>query len=117
MSESTQTVVAEAPVRTKLVTNLDPATVFAALGYWMRWETLLLLADGREMSISDVARHFDRNIDATSKQLRVMREAGVVACYCPNHDGRMTVYYIPKVFRAEPGMLDFGVCRVPLPTR
>jgi hypothetical protein len=43
-----------------------------------------------------------------------MNAAGVLGCTA-GEDRRETVYFIPKVFRAEPGILDFGICRIPLP--
>jgi hypothetical protein len=68
------------------------------------------------MSIANVAYAFRRQIAEVGKQLRLMSEAGVLGCQA-GEDRRETVYYIPKVFRTEPGVLDFGVCRIPLPTQ
>ena len=101
-----------APVAIKLVTNLDTVVVFAALGYWLRWQILMMLANGRRLSTPYIASAFRRPIDGVSKQLRVLRDAGVLAC-CVGEDRRETVYYLPKAFRAEPGVLDYGVCRIP----
>ena len=103
------------PLPTKLVTNLDPPTVFATIGNPLRWQILLLLADGRQMSTTHVTNAFRRRLAANGKQLRLMSDAGVLVAHA-GADRRECVYSIPKAFRAEPGVLDFGVCRIPLPT-
>lgn len=120
MSDSTQTANSNVspslpnPPAAKLVANLDPVKVCAALGYPQRWQILLMLATGPCLSTSAVASALRGRPDAVSKQLRVMRDAGVLVAEM-GQDRREVVYSIPEIFRREPGMLDFGVCRIPLP--
>lgn len=100
----------------QLVTNLDPVAVFGALASEFRWAVLQLLAANQPMSASAVAGAFRRQFDSVSKHLRVMRAAGVLGCET-GEDRRESVYFIPAVFRATPGVIDYGVCQIRLPAK
>ena len=58
-----------------------------------------------------VARKLNRDFDGVSKHLKVMREAGVL-CVLPGGDKRCAWYHLPKHCRCEPGMLNFGWCKI-----
>ncbi len=88
-------------------------TVFAALGFELRWQIILLLADGQARSISDVASAFQRDLDGIGKQLRVLEKAGLLNSKF-GQDRRFTLYSVPPELRAEPGTLDLGFCRLQL---
>lgn len=103
-----------APAAVRLVTNLDPVAVFAALASELRWAVLQMLATGQRLTASDVAAAFRREFDGVSKHMRVMRDAGVVSCEA-GEDRRQAVYFIPAIFRATPGVIDYGVCQVRVP--
>jgi len=95
------------------VPQLNPVDVFCALGSEVRWKIIEMLADGKALTASEVAAVLGRDFDGVSKQLRTMRECGVLASRA-GEDRRHTRYYLPEEFRREPGALDFGVCWVPL---
>jgi predicted transcriptional regulator len=94
--------------------GLEPVAVFAALASPLRWQILQMLKSGESLTASRVATVVQRDFDGISKHLRVMRAAGVLASQ-PGADRRNMQYFIPAGFRREPGIVDFGVCRVPLP--
>jgi predicted transcriptional regulator len=56
--------------------NIEPKT--PALGGVTRWPIVQLLADGRELTISGVAAVVGSTAENISKQLAVLRAAGVV---------------------------------------
>lgn len=86
---------------------------FAALGNPLRWEMVKMLADGRAMSATEVARVLKRDFDGISKHLRVLRSAGVVRSR-PGDDQRVVVFEIPEANRPEPGVLVYGFIRLTL---
>ena len=98
----------------QLVTNLNPVAVFGALASEFRWAVLQWLAAGPPRTASEVASAFRREFDGVSKHLRLMRDVGVIGGEV-GEDRRETVYSIPAVFRATPGLIDYGVCQVRLP--
>jgi len=93
------------------ISQLDPVAVFSALGSKVRLPVIKVLADGRIMSVPQIAAMFGRNRDGISRQMRVLDAAGVVKQYL-GEDRRLAVYQIPAAFRPSPGVLDFGFCRV-----
>ena len=92
---------------------LNPVTVFFALGSDVRWPIVKLLADGRARNISEIRAVVGSTAENISKQLRVLRDAGVLE-NAPGADRRQSVFSIPAAYRAVPGQLDFGVCVVRL---
>jgi predicted transcriptional regulator len=93
--------------------KLDPVSVLFALGSDVRWPIVNMLADGKVLSIGQVASALGRDIDGIGKQLKVLADAGVAEASA-GKDRRQTVYSIPAVFRPAPGVLDFGFCVVDL---
>ena len=87
--------------------------VLLALANDDRWAIMRLLADGRFMSVSQVAAALNRKFDGVSKTLLVLCDAGVITPY-RGQDARNILYQIPAVFRSTPGVLDFGFCRFAL---
>jgi DNA-binding MarR family transcriptional regulator len=97
------------PVRPELNRN----ALLLALANEDRWAVVLMLADGRRMSVSQIAGALGRKFDGTSKTLLVLCDAGVIARY-RGEDARNILYQIPAAFRTTPGVLDFGFCRFTL---
>jgi predicted transcriptional regulator len=95
-----------------LPTTLPPnaADFLAALGSPLRWQMVQMLAAGQVLRASDVAKTLGRDFDGVSKHLRLLREAGVVRSK-PGEDKRYEWFYIPRLFRAEPAVLNYGWCR------
>ncbi len=91
--------------------GLDPAAFFAALGSAVRWEMVKRMADGTELSATDMAAALQRDFDGVRKHLQVLASAGVVACR-PGADRRSVVYSVPAANRPQPGVLDYGFCRL-----
>ena len=89
--------------------KLDPVTFFFALGSVARWQMVRWLADGRAASVSEIAAAIGLDRDVTAKQLRVLRDAGVLESR-DGTDRRQTLYQIPATCRATPGVLDYGLC-------
>lgn len=111
MSDATSPV----PISPATPEGLNPVTVFSALGSEIRWPILQLLADGIPRTATDVAAVVQGKFDTVSKHLRLMRDAGVVDA-SPGADRRLVVYSVPAEFRQNAGVLDFGVCRLPMPS-
>lgn len=65
-----------------------------ALDSEVRWPIMKMLADGRKLSISEAAAAIGRDRDGVSRQLKVLREAGVVEVYA-GEDRRQTIYQLP----------------------
>ncbi len=80
--------------------KLDPVKVMFALGSAFRWPVIQLLADGREMSITQGATLTGCTVVNFSKHLGVMLAAGVVNCR-RGEDRRQTIFYIPAGRRPE----------------
>lgn len=88
----------------------DAFKIVAALGDPSRWQMLQLLASGEALAVGDIAARLGQGVASASKHLRVLREAGVVACKDGAEDRRRTLFYIPSAFRTVPGLVDFGGC-------
>ena len=91
--------------------KLDPVAAMFALGSEFRWPIIQLLADGREMNISQGAAVSGCTAVNFSKHLGVMVQAGVVECK-QGADRRHTIFYIPAARRQVPGVIDYGFCKV-----
>jgi predicted transcriptional regulator len=100
-----------APVASK--PNLNPVAVLFALASPVRWPIMKMLADGKSMSISEVARALGRDVDAIGKHLLVMEKAGVLEGFA-GEDRRQSIYRIPAQYRRAPGVVDYGFCVVDL---
>ncbi|MCP5550344.1 MAG: winged helix-turn-helix transcriptional regulator [Akkermansiaceae bacterium] len=90
-----------------------PNRLLAALGNSLRWQIFRLLADGRALSATAVAKHFGRDFDGVSKHLRLMRRTGVLASR-RGRDRRQELFHIPAARRATPGVIDYGFCAIRL---
>ena len=93
--------------------QLDPVAVMFALASPVRWPIIQLLANGREMNISDGAAVARCTAVNFSKHLGVMLKAGVVECRLGT-DRRHTIFYIPAARRPAPGLIDYGFCKLDL---
>ena len=84
-----------------------------ALGSEFRWPIIQLLADGREMSITEGANVAGCTVVNFSKHLGVMLKGGIVECK-QGADRRQTIFYIPAARRQVPGVIDYGFCKIQL---
>ena len=96
-----------------VVSKLDPVSVFSALGSEVRLAIVKMLAEGRRLSIGEIAAALGRDVDGVGKQMLVLYRAGLVEAMA-GEDRRQTVYQMGAAFRATPGVLDFWVARVDL---
>lgn len=93
--------------------KLDPVAALLALGSSVRWPIIKLLADGREMSITECAAVAGCTRENMGKQMLVLLNAGVVDCRF-GEDRRQSIYSIPAVRRPAPGVIDYGFCKIDL---
>ena len=93
---------------------LDARAVFALLGNKTRWTLLRILADGQARTASELAAVLKRDFDGVSKQLRLLRQGGLVVAFA-GEDRRFLYFRIPAHYRQTPGVFDFGVCTVKMP--
>ena len=93
--------------------KLDPVAVLFAMASQARWAIMRYLADGRAASVMEIARVVGMDRDAMAKQLRAMRDAGVLESP-DGEDRRFTLYQIPASRRRAPGVIDYGFCVVDL---
>jgi predicted transcriptional regulator len=103
----------ENPPANPIVTlpKLDPVAAMFALGSAFRWPIIQMLADGREMSITEGAKVAGCTAVNFSKHLGVMLKSGVVDCR-QGTDRRQTIFYIPAARRQVPGVIDYGFCKL-----
>jgi DNA-binding transcriptional ArsR family regulator len=106
-------VASPAPTKAHAAPKLDPVAVLFAIGSPVRLPIVQMMADGREMTTSDVAEALGRDFDAVSKHMRVLSNAGV-ADWRIGEDRRLIYYFIPAGRRPEPGVLDYGFCVIRL---
>jgi predicted transcriptional regulator len=93
--------------------QLDPVAAMFALGSAFRWPIIQMLADGREMNITEGAKVSGCTAVNFSKHLGVMLKGGVVECR-QGADRRQTIFYIPAARRQVPGVIDYGFCKIQL---
>jgi len=82
----------------------------------LRWELMLLYADGRLMSATDAAPAVHRSFHIVLKHLRILREARPSESSTEQSGCRFLLYYMPEQWRPRAGVLDFGWCVMNLPT-
>ena len=92
---------------------LNPVRVWGALSLPLRWRLVLRMAAGEEITATIAARGAKLRLGSVRKNLAVLKAAGVVASR-PGLDRRSEVFFIPPERRPEPGVLDFGSCRITL---
>lgn len=105
---------AEVPGRLGKAGALDARAVFALLGNQTRWAILRILADGQARTATEMAAVLKRDFDGVSKQLRLLRQGGLVVAFA-GEDRRFLYFRIPAHYRQTAGVFDFGVCTVKLP--
>lgn len=93
---------------------LDPVTFLAALGDPVRWRAVSMMAGGQEVTVKEVAAAAGRKYGVTHKHLSLLWAAGAVSCRA-GAGGREGLYYIPAERRPEPGVVDYGFCRLQFP--
>jgi predicted transcriptional regulator len=93
--------------------KFDPVDAFFALGSSVRWPVIKLLAEGREMTITEAAAVAGCTRENMGKQMLVLLNAGVVELRA-GEDRRQSIYYIPAARRPAPGVLDYGFCKIDL---
>jgi hypothetical protein len=95
--------------------TIPPVRLFKVLGNPLRWELMLLYADGRLMSATEAATAVHRPFHIVLKHLRILREAGLLNCQQSNQDARFLLYDMPEQWRPRAGVFDFGWCVLNLP--
>gem|GEM_PF-2187129 len=75
--------------------------IFKVLGSAKRWRMLALLMDGEPHRVKELARAGGCSDSLASKDAQVLLKAGLVV-------ERVGLYRLNPVWRAGPGMLDFG---------
>ena len=70
-----------------------------------------MMANGQEISASELAAAAHRQFDISAKQLRILNKIGAVQRKA-GKDRRFLMYFIPQQFRPEPGVVDYGFCRL-----
>lgn len=93
--------------------TLDPVPCFAALGNSIRWELFKLMAHGREFTALSASDWLRKDYDGVNKHLHVLRDSGLVTAR-EGQDRRETIYFIRKINLVEPGVVDYGFCRLEL---
>lgn len=69
------------------------------------------MADGAKIRATDLAAAVKRDFDNCSKHLVILHNSGAVD-WVYGEDRRMLFYFIPKQFLPEPGVVDYGFCRL-----
>jgi hypothetical protein len=100
------TATASAPVQIQI----RQRDAFISFSHAARWEILKILATGKSITPEDMVP-FASSAGMARKHLRAMHAAGIVASV-PDKDGRKPSYFIPKQFLTEPGVVDYGFCRL-----
>jgi hypothetical protein len=93
--------------------KFDPVAALFALGSAVRWPIIKLLANGRELTITQATAVTGCTRVNMGKQMLVLLNAGVVTMRAGT-DRRQSVYSIPAGRRPAPGVLDYGFCRIDL---
>lgn len=70
---------------------IDPVSVFAALGDATRLELVARLGDGGQHNIAQLADGFALSRQGVTKHLRVLQDAGVVACKRVGRESRFVL--------------------------
>jgi DNA-binding transcriptional ArsR family regulator len=114
MSEPQQTPPAANPARA-----WDADLLFAALGDPVRRRILLVLADGKARTATELKGSANRKLDATLKHMVALRAGGLVVTQENPVDGRRLLYSLApgvQVRQTEAGgrEIDFGPCVVRL---
>jgi DNA-binding transcriptional ArsR family regulator len=80
--------------------------ILSAISVPVRWYLLRELASGESLMVSELAERIGQSPDATSKNIGVLRNAGIVI------QGRGRLYRIAPHFLVDKDarMLDFGYC-------
>ena len=87
--------------------------LWKALSHGLRWRLILRMATGEELTARTAAKSSRLRLNSVRKQLALLRGYGVIASR-EGLDRREEIYYLPAANRPEPGVLDFGSCRITL---
>jgi hypothetical protein len=90
--------------------SLDPVQVLSALGNALRWQMFQMMLEGQEVTLAEVIALQKRGYNAVHKDMDVLCNAGVVT-WRFGEDRRVGLFFIPAVFRPQPGLVDFGFTR------
>lgn len=96
----------ETPSNPPAAPSLPLERVLSAIATPVRWRILQQLADGEQHMVAEIAERVGQSANNTSKQLSVLRNAGVVTA------GRNRLYQLQPQFIADKTerLLDFGWC-------
>ena len=87
-----------------------PTEFYLALTHPTRLWMIRKLANGGELTATDVARARNRKFFAINAHCKALLKAGIVASKPGPH--RSKIYFIPAEHRREPGWLNYDWCRV-----
>lgn len=97
----------------KRVAGVSPMGLWRALSNQFRWKLVLRMAAGEEITATVAMRGSELRMATVRKHLGLLRMYGVVESK-PGTDRRAEIFYLPESRRPEPGVLDFGSCRIVL---
>ncbi len=82
------------------------AQILSAISNPVRWYLLRELASGEQLMVVELAERVGQSLDATSKNMVLLRNAGIVV------QGRSRLYSLAPQFIANKTerVLDFGYC-------
>ncbi len=87
--------------------------LWMALNNGFRWRMVLRMAAGEELTAPQAARGSDLRMSTVRKHLGQLRKLGVIDSR-PGPDKRSEVFFLRASRRPEPGVLEFGACRIVL---
>lgn len=101
------------PQATGAVGHVPPTNLWMALNNDFRWRMVLRMAAGEEITAPQAAKGSGLRMSTVRKHLGQLRALGVVESKA-GPDRRSELFYLPEARRPEPGVLDFGSCRIVL---
>ena len=83
----------------------------AAFGNPNRWRMMTLMGQGEAVSVVGMMALTGRGYRAVHKDLTILWASGAVAVRW-GADKRVGLYHIAKKYYPEPGVVDYGFCRL-----
>jgi hypothetical protein len=87
--------------------------LWLALSNQFRWGLVLRMAAGEEITAPTAIKGSELRMSTVRKHLGLLRMYGVVDSRSGT-DRRAEIFFLPAARRPEPGVLDFGSCRIVL---
>ena len=93
------------------VGTVTPHSLWIAMSNEFRWRVVLRLAAGEELTAPQAAKGSGLRMSTVRKHLGYLRQLGV-ADSKRGTDRRSEIFYVRAARRPEPGVLEFGACRI-----